>query len=216
VFCELAAHQGLLVTGLDASDSLLEFARRRVPHAAYVSGELERLPFLDAAFELVTGFDSFQYAHPPSQAIAEAFRVLRPGGQLVMATWGAREQCQASSYLHALAELLPVQPDSAPGPFALSEQGAMAALVSKAGFEILAETDVPARWEYPDEPSALRGMLSAGPAVRVIQHAGETQALRAVRAALASYKQPHGGYRLENTFRFVIARKRPLAGSQPG
>ena len=97
VFCELVAHQSVFVTGLDASDALLEFARRRVPQAAYVAGELEQLPFLDASFDVVTGFCSFQYAHAPSKALAEAFRVLSPGGRLVMSAWGWSNRKRALS-----------------------------------------------------------------------------------------------------------------------
>src|SRR2546423_14321385 len=72
----LAADRGADVSGLDASEGLLEHARRRVPGAPVVQGELEELPFEDGSFDAVTGFNSFQYAARPAGALTEAVRVL--------------------------------------------------------------------------------------------------------------------------------------------
>ena len=60
-------------------------------------------------------------------------------------------------------------------------------------------------WEYQGEGTLLRGLLSAGPAVRVIAAAGEARAGDAVLAAVAQYRTPGGAYRLRNQFHFVIA-----------
>src|SRR5437868_12209979 len=49
----LAADRGAKVTGLDASHGLLEYARRRVPDATIVQGELQSLPFADGTFDAV-------------------------------------------------------------------------------------------------------------------------------------------------------------------
>src|SRR5216683_4861103 len=75
----LAADRGADVTGLDASEGLLAHARRRVPGATIVQGEIEGLPFETGSFDAVTGFNSFQYAARPAAALAEAARVLAPG-----------------------------------------------------------------------------------------------------------------------------------------
>src|SRR5512137_2751511 len=44
----LAAALGCEVTGLDASQALLEIARERLPQARFIHGDLEHLPFPDA------------------------------------------------------------------------------------------------------------------------------------------------------------------------
>ncbi|MEP6592990.1 MAG: class I SAM-dependent methyltransferase, partial [Acidobacteriota bacterium] len=72
--CHLGATRGAEVAGLDATESLLAVARQRVPTADLRVGEMEQLPFEDAAFDVVTGFNSFQYAARPIQALAEAKR----------------------------------------------------------------------------------------------------------------------------------------------
>jgi ubiquinone/menaquinone biosynthesis C-methylase UbiE len=45
---------------------------------------MEDLPFAKATFDLVTGFNSFQYAARPAVALAEARRVVKPEGQVVV------------------------------------------------------------------------------------------------------------------------------------
>src|SRR5689334_24336649 len=70
----LAADRGADVAGLDAAPGLLAYARRRVPGARIVQGELQSLPFPDDAFDAVTGFNSLQYAADPIEALREAKR----------------------------------------------------------------------------------------------------------------------------------------------
>jgi hypothetical protein len=66
--------------------------------------------------------------------------------------------------------------------------------------------DVECPWIYPDLEIALRGMLSAGPAERAIRASSYDRARDAVVDAIAEYRNPSGGYRLNNVFRYLIAR----------
>ena len=95
----LAADRRADLCGLDASEGLLAHARRRVPGAEILQGELEQLPYEDASFDVVTGFSSFQYAAQPAVALAEARRVVRPGGRVLLLTWAPAELCEAAGYL---------------------------------------------------------------------------------------------------------------------
>ena len=49
VFLRLCADRGADVSGLDASDGLLEIARERVPEADVRLGDLQSLPYVDDA-----------------------------------------------------------------------------------------------------------------------------------------------------------------------
>ncbi len=62
-----------------------------------------------------------------------------------------------------------------------------------------------APFDYPDLATALRGLLSAGPAVVAIQSLGEEQVRRQVTAALEPFQTSSGGYHMRNTFRFLLA-----------
>jgi SAM-dependent methyltransferase len=200
----LAADRGADVSGLDATEALLAHARRRVPGASVVHGEIESLPYVDDSFDLVTGFNSFQYAARPVVAVREAARVTRAGGHVLALVWGPPETCQAGPYLAALGSLMPAPPPGTPGPYALSGERALEALLTDAGLEDVTIADVPAPWSYPDEATALRGLLSSGPAVKAIEHSGEAAAAAAVVDAIAPYRRPDGSYLLENTFRYAI------------
>jgi ubiquinone/menaquinone biosynthesis C-methylase UbiE len=205
LFCVLAAERGALVTGIDAAAEFIAIAKERVPQGDFRVGEMEVLPYEDKTFDVVTGFNSFQFAANPVNALREARRVAKPGAAVVTATWGKPERCEASAFLAALRPLLPPPPPGAPGPFALSADGALEALVEQAGLTARSVEEVECPFEYRDLESALRGFLSAGPAVKAIQISGEARVREAVATAIASFKLSSGGYRLENTFRFLIS-----------
>jgi len=61
-------------------------------------------------------------------------------------------------------------------------------------------------WDYPDEQTALRGLLSSGPAIRAIQTRGEDAVRAAVLQVIAPFKTSGGGYYLTNNFHYLIAK----------
>ena len=73
---ETAAMLGAQIAALDASDELLTIARERLPEGDVRFGDLEELPFADKSFDVVTGFNSFQYAGNPEVALGEDLRNL--------------------------------------------------------------------------------------------------------------------------------------------
>lgn len=206
IFCAMAAGRGASVAGLDAADALLDIARERVPGGDFRGGEMESLPYPDGAFDLVTGFSSFQFAADPAAALREAARVAR-GGRVVAAVFGPPQDSESSAYIRALGALLPPPPPGAPGPYALSPDGALEDLAARAGLVPREVRDVDSPWVYPDEATALRGLLSAGPAVRAAEHAGEDAVREVIRAELARFRTPDGGHRMGNTFRFMLAER---------
>ncbi|MBL0886275.1 class I SAM-dependent methyltransferase [Myceligenerans indicum] len=76
------------VTGIDLSSSMLGQARRRASDlgrdADLREGDAEHLPFDDATFDTVTCVLSLCNIPRPEAALAEARRVLRPGGRLLL------------------------------------------------------------------------------------------------------------------------------------
>jgi SAM-dependent methyltransferase len=194
------------VAGIDASPPFVEITRRRVPHADVRVGEMEALPHTEGSFDVVTGFNAFQYAAKPANALREARRVTKPGGTVVIAVWGMPDQCEAAAHLKLLGALIPPPPPGTPGPFALSDEASLKGFAAEAGLTPLALVDVQCPWVYPDLHTALRGMLSSGPAERVVRMAGFERARKAVSDSLTPYRTPTGSYRLENVFRYLVAR----------
>ncbi len=204
IFCDMAARLGATVSGIDASEPLIDIAKERVPHGDFRVGAMETLPYPDKAFDLVTGFSSFQFASNPVGALKEASRVSRTG-RVVIAVFGRPEASESTAYISALGALLPPPPPGTPGPYALSADGALEDLARQAGMTARFADTVASPWVYADEPTAMRGLLATGPAIRAIQVKGETVVREAILNAIAPFKTPSGGYRLSNYFRYVIA-----------
>ncbi|KQR04583.1 class I SAM-dependent methyltransferase [Deinococcus sp. Leaf326] len=78
------------VTGLDLAQKMLVHARERAAaesraNASFVVGSAEALPFADGSFTLVTSRHAPHHFRDVGQFLAEVWRVLRPGGRLVLA-----------------------------------------------------------------------------------------------------------------------------------
>src|SRR5580698_1524572 len=77
-----AAVRGARVTGLDLTPELLERARENARTANveidWHEGDVEKLPFADAAFDVVLSQYGHIFAPRPELAIAEMLRVLKP------------------------------------------------------------------------------------------------------------------------------------------
>jgi ArsR family transcriptional regulator len=91
---ELLAPRSASAIGIDASRDMLVLARARLTerdlggHCAVRQGDLYRLPFADGSFDAVTLQMVLHYADDPAAALAEAARVLRPDGMLVITDLG--------------------------------------------------------------------------------------------------------------------------------
>ncbi len=200
----LAADRGAAVAGLDAAPALLALARARLPSAELQQGDLEALPFPDASFDLVTGFNAFQYAGNPVNALREARRIAKPGGAVLIAVWGPPEGMPAATVIAALKPLLPAPPPGTPGPFALSDESALRALAARAGLEGGDCFDVAAPWRFESMTQAVRAAASSGVAARAIGAAGAEAVDAAHAAALAPFERADGRVEVGAAFRCLL------------
>ena len=120
---------------------------------------------------------------------------------------GLPQDCEAAGHLKALGGRRRRHLRARPVPSASSDETNLRALASEADFTPVVVVDVACPWTYPDLETALRAMLSAGPAERAIRNSSMERAREAVAASIAAYATPSGGYRLNNKFRYLIARK---------
>jgi SAM-dependent methyltransferase len=86
-----AARLGAKVTALDLTPELLERARFNANLAEaeieFHEGDVEKLPFANATFDVVISQFGHIFAPRPEVALAEMLRVLRPGGTIAFNTW---------------------------------------------------------------------------------------------------------------------------------
>lgn len=76
------ALSGHKVTGIDLSTSSLKVAESRdsTHSVRYQVGDVYKVPFPNESFDVVTVMDLLEHVSDPQRVIAEATRVLRPGG----------------------------------------------------------------------------------------------------------------------------------------
>ena len=85
---EVAAWAGSVVA-IDRSDDVLERARalgarRRITNVDWKKGDLARLPLREQSIDLALFSQSLRHASEPERAVADAARVLRPDGTLLI------------------------------------------------------------------------------------------------------------------------------------
>jgi SAM-dependent methyltransferase len=91
-FVRQLARAGASVTGCDFSSAALRAASSKVfladtpPLAALVQGDAQSLPFADKSFDAVVSCETIEHLPQVRAAIAEMYRVTRPGGKLFLTT----------------------------------------------------------------------------------------------------------------------------------
>jgi len=127
------------VSGIDISESIVGTARTRCPGLQSAVADVRKLPFGDDRFDLIISnstLDHFESTADISIALCELYRVLRPGGQLVLTLDNLRNPVialrQALPFrLLSVLGVVPYFVGSTFGPRGLCRE------VCKAGFRVI-------------------------------------------------------------------------------
>jgi SAM-dependent methyltransferase len=205
-FLAMIADRGAELHGIDASEPLLELARRRVPSADLRVADMEALPFPDDTFDLVAGFNTFFFANDMVAALREARRVARPGAPVVIQVYGRHDRCELEAMKSIMRPFLPPRPADAPPDPDLSVPGALEDIASRAGLTPERAIDTTWALTYPDAATLGRAMLAPAGLALLVGPEREEEVRALIVEGLSPFRQPDGSYRISNEFRILVTR----------
>jgi ubiquinone/menaquinone biosynthesis C-methylase UbiE len=139
----LAHRFGARVTGVDlthsrcAAGARLTALVRLEPLVRHVRGDAQRLPFRSRAFDAAVSQEGLLHVPDKAAALAECFRVLRPGRRLAFSDWIARPRL-ADNERRRLSEWM--------AAVSLQSIDGYRALLARAGFDGVAAEDLSEEW----------------------------------------------------------------------
>jgi SAM-dependent methyltransferase len=206
---ELATARGAVVAGVDVSRGMLSIAAGRVPDVDLRLDDIQLLPFADGSFDAVVGVNAFQFAADPVAAIAEAARVLAPGGRIAIGMFAEPERAQSTAIHLAMTALSPPARDSDHAPYALSAPGNVEAALEHAGLDLTDAGEVECSWHYDELAHAVRGLIGSAGGTRAVEDAGVDAVRAAIEGALAPFTDAATGeITMRNIFRWTSATKK--------
>jgi SAM-dependent methyltransferase len=174
---ELARLRGAVCSGIDASARLAAVARYRNPGCDIRIGDMQALPWEAAAFGVVTSFRGIWGTTPG--AVAEAHRVLRPGGRLGITVWGHIKVSPGAWALAPFRLAAEDQVGNQAAMVALGRPGAGEQLLREHGFTGVERWAVPFALDFADPQLFARAMAATGPGYMAISNVGEAEFHRA-------------------------------------
>ena len=180
-----AAARGADVTGLDFSGAMIALARKRNPSIVFREGDAEALPFDRATFDSVVMNFGILHLAKPDQAIAEALRVLKPGGHYALTVWAPPDRAVGFGMVlraieaHGTANVgLPEGPPF----FRFSNQAEFRRSLETAGFTGVGFRELPLTWTLRSADAAFDAMSRGGVRTAAVLRAQTPEALAKVRA----------------------------------
>ena len=210
-----AAELGADVVGVDFSEAMLAFARTRSPEVEFVQGDATALPFPDASFDGVVAAFVLLHLGSPERAVAEATRVLKPGGRAAFTVWDVPARGRwLGVLLDAIADVGAQPPaDVPPGPplFRFADDVEFARLLGDAGLADAAVDTIDSILQLESADELWDGLVAGTVRVRPLVTAQTDDVQAAIRAR---FDELLDEYRSGDGFEVPVAVKLG-SGSKP-
>ena len=197
---ELVGSSGRVI-GIDVNAGMIEVAKSLplIQGAAIEWHEKSayELPLNDQTVDVVLCAQTLQFIKDRELALSEMYRVLKPGGRVVMSLWSDIEE---NPYFHILADAVSkhVGEETAAGLqaiFSLSNADEIRALLDSAGFTNIEMTVKQLELELPELTDFVPRHISATPMAagfNAAEQAAQQAVIQEVSAQLALYESNEG------------------------
>jgi SAM-dependent methyltransferase len=182
-----AARRGAQVTGLDFSHAMIAMARRATPDVTFREGDAEALPFDPGSFDAVVMNFGLLHLARPDQAIAEARRVIAPGGRYAFTIWASPEEAVGFGMVLQAVETFGRTDVGLPeGPpfFRFSNAEECRRVMAGAGFEDIHVRTLPLTWVMPSPDAVFEAVTRGGVRTSAVLRAQTPAALERIRLAV--------------------------------
>lgn len=194
-----ASRRSALPTGVDFSSAMLAEARRAYPRLRFDQGDAEALPYPDRSFDAVVSNFGIHHLPGPGKGIAEALRVLRPGGRVAVTSWAVPTENVAWQLLYdAIRRHGDMQAAKTPPPGGnLGTTEAMLRLLQDAGFAGCQTQMVRREWLVAEPRDIVVALARGTVRTAALIAAQPATALPAIEASVAAAADPYrraGGF----------------------
>lgn len=197
------------VVGLDCNAGMLQVARQRAGAIDWRCGRAESLEFDDASFDAVLCQFGLMFFTDGAAALREMWRVLRPGGRLVVAVWDAVDTSPGYAAMVGLLHRLFGEHVAAAllAPFCLGDTAVLTPLFEQAGVGDLRVQTITGRAQFDSLSAWVHTDVKGWTLADMIDDAQFAVLQREAETALAEFVQPDGTVAFTAPAHIVAASK---------
>ena len=200
---------GGTVSGLDCNSDMLAVAHQREPSIDWQLGKAEALPYADNSFDVVTCQFGLMFFEDQATALREMWRVLRPGGRLIVAVWDALERTPGYTAMATLLQRLFGESIAAElrAPFVLGDPDELRDVFAAAGISEIELTRIVGKVCFPSIMDWVRIEIKGWTLADKIDDEQFAVLLREAEIEFARFRQADGQVVLDSPAYIVGGRK---------